>query len=156
MSDNDFIKITRECRSMAVAAKMTGMSYRSFRKKAIKLGCFNPNQSGEGIPKSNGNKIPLEEILEGKQPQYKSYKLKIRLIEEEVISDECSICGWSKKPVGAKYSPCELDHIDGNPLNHKLDNIRILCPNCHSLTKTYRFRRGKTNGIEHLEVKTLE
>ena len=59
-----------------------------------------------------------------------------------------------KKPEGAKYTPCELDHIDGNPTNHNLTNLRLICPNCHALTKTYRFRRGKTN--ESLGRKLLD
>ena len=42
-------------------------------------------------------------------------------------------------------TPCELDHINGDPTDHRLENLRLICPNCHSLTPTYRFRRGKTN-----------
>jgi len=34
--------------------------------------------------------------------------------------------------------PLELDHIDGNHQNNALDNLRLLCPNCHSLTPTFR------------------
>jgi len=155
MNDKDFIEITNSCQSMAVAAKKTGMSYRNFRKKAVGLNCFNSNQSGKGISKKSGIKIPLNEILEGKHPQYQSYKLKKRLILEGIFADECSVCGWNKKPEGSDFSPCELDHIDGNPLNHELNNLRIICPNCHSLTETYRFRRGRTN-FEHQEWKPLE
>ena len=33
----------------------------------------------------------------------------------EKFQNKCQICGWNKKPEGAKYTPCELDHIDGNP-----------------------------------------
>jgi len=143
-SDEEFVKITQTCQTMAQASKLLGMSYKSFRKKAIELNCFNPNQSGKGT-KKNMPSISTEDILAGKYPSYQTYKLKKRLIEEGYLEDKCSICGWDKKPEGAKYTPCELDHINGNPTDHRLENLRIICPNCHSLTKTYRFRRGKTN-----------
>ena len=159
MTDEKFIEIVNNCGTMVFAAKTTGMAYSTFIRKAKKLGCYNPNQGskGEKKPKKNGlGKIPLKEILEGRQPQYQTYKLKRRLIEEHILEDKCSICGWDKKPEGSDFSPCELDHIDGNPTNHELENLRILCPNCHSLTETYRFRRGKTNGIEHQDTKVLE
>lgn len=48
-------------------------------------------------------------------------------------------CGWDKsKPIKV-----ELEHIDGNSTNNKLDNLTLLCPNCHSLTNTYK---GKNRG----------
>lgn len=143
-SDEEFIEIAKSSNSMSRAAKLLGMSYKSFRKKAIELNCFNPNQSGKGT-KKNMPSISTEDILAGKYPSYQTYKLKKRLINEGYLEDKCSICGWDKKPEGAKYTPCELDHINGNPTDHRLENLRIICPNCHSLTKTYRFRRGKTN-----------
>lgn len=156
MNDKEFIQIVEKCETMALASKKTHMAYTSFIRKAKRLNCYKPNQGRRGIKKPSDRKIPLSEILEGKHPQYQSYKLKIRLIQENILKDECSICGWNKKSNGQKFTSCELDHIDGNPLNHKLENLHILCPNCHSLTKTYRFRRGKANGNEHQETKVLD
>lgn len=146
MKDEDFIATVNECGTMAYAAKKLGMAYSTFIRRAKKLGCYNPNQGSKGISRTKRYLIPLEEILDGKQPQFQSYKLKIRLLKEGMIEDECSICGWGEKPEGAEYSPCELDHINGDPTDHRFENLRMLCPNCHSLTKTYRFRRGNTNG----------
>ncbi len=152
MNDQQFIKIVNECKTMAFAAKKVGMAYLTFIRKAKKLGCYNPNHGGKGIKKGPyKSRIPTKEILEGKHPQFQSYKLKRRLIDEGIFEDRCSIpdCGWDKKPYGSEYSTCELDHINGDPCDHRLENLRIICPNCHSLTKSYRFRRGRTNGIEH-------
>ena len=76
------------------------------------------------------------EIFENKHPQYQTNKLRIRLIKEGIKEHECESCGireWMNNPISL-----ELDHIDGNKTNHSLDNLRILCPNCHSQTSTYR------------------
>ena len=53
----------------------------------------------------------------------------------------CEVCGiseWRGQP-----APIELDHKDGNPLNNELNNLRLICPNCHAQTKTYK---GKNKG----------
>lgn len=143
-TDDEIVRITENCHSMAQAAKLCGMSYTTFIRKAKSLSCYRPNPSGKGMSK-NRPSILTEDILAGKYPSYQTYKLKVRLIDEGHLEDKCSICGWSGKPEGSKYSACELDHINGNPTDHRLENLRIICPNCHSLTDTYRFRRGKTN-----------
>ena len=156
MTDTEFIKTVNECKTMAYASKKLGMAYSTFIRKAKKLKCYKPNQGAKGTKKLSGTKIPLNEILDGKHPQFQSYKLKKRLIEESLLKDECSICGWDEKPSSNEFTPCELDHINGDSLDHRLCNLRILCPNCHSLTKTYRFRRGKNNLIEHQDTKVLE
>ena len=51
---------------------------------------------------------------------------------------KCSQCGWGEINPTTKRIPLEIDHIDGDFLNSSLENLRVLCPNCHSLTSTYR------------------
>lgn len=51
---------------------------------------------------------------------------------------KCEICGWNQKNQYSNKIPLETDHIDGNHKNNKLENLRVLCPNCHSLTPTYK------------------
>lgn len=50
----------------------------------------------------------------------------------------CGIDSWMNKPI-----TLHLDHIDGNDKNNNRDNLRILCPNCHSQTDTYGFKKRK-------------
>lgn len=52
----------------------------------------------------------------------------------------CKIEDWNKKPI-----VMELEHIDGNSQNNNLENLALICPNCHSQTPTYK-NRNKGNG----------
>jgi hypothetical protein len=140
MSDDHFIKVCLESETMAKAATKLGLHFNSFKRRALKLGVYKPNQSGLGI-KKNTPSISISEILEGKHPYYQTYKLKRRLIKEGIKQNKCEVCGlisWLGKELS-----CELDHIDGDRTNHKIDNLRILCPNCHSQTETYRAKNIK-------------
>jgi ribosomal protein L44E len=125
---------------MAEAASKLPINIKTFTTYCKKLGIYKPNQSGKGTNKVRPC-IPLQEILEGLHPQYQTYKLKNRLISEGIFSAICSSCNfteWLNDPI-----PLELDHIDGNPFNHRLINLRLLCPNCHAKTPTYRAKNKR-------------
>jgi hypothetical protein len=70
--------------------------------------------------------------------QYKNY-----LIEK--YGNKCMECGWGEKNPKSNTIPIELEHIDGNSSNNNLCNLKLLCPNCHSLTPTYK-GANKGNG----------
>lgn len=87
-----------------------------------------------------GHKRPLSEYLSNNFPTT-SHRLRLRLISENIFEHKCSSCNlntWKDRPI-----PLELDHIDGNHSNNNLDNLRLLCPNCHSLTDTFRGKNKK-------------
>ncbi|MEX0877762.1 MAG: HNH endonuclease signature motif containing protein [Candidatus Spechtbacterales bacterium] len=79
---------------------------------------------------------PIEEILV-KNSTYQSYKLKKRLFSEGLKKTKCELCGWAQRSVDGRI-PVELDHINGDKNDNRLKNLRILCPNCHSLQPTHR------------------
>lgn len=59
--------------------------------------------------------------------------------------EKCLKCGWSERNLVTKNIPIELDHIDGDFTNNAITNLTLLCPNCHSLTSTYK-GANKKNG----------
>lgn len=84
---------------------------------------------------------PLEEILV-ENSSYKSQDLKRRLITAGLKEDICEICGqhnvWNGKPL-----VLQLDHINGNHYDNRLENLRVVCPNCHTQTDTFANRKNK-------------
>lgn len=54
------------------------------------------------------------------------------------FGESCMECGWNKINSKTGKIPIELEHIDGNHKNHNISNLKLLCPNCHSLTPTYK------------------
>lgn len=53
-------------------------------------------------------------------------------------NNKCSKCGWGEKNIYKNNIPLEVEHMDGNYLNNLESNLILLCPNCHSLTQTYK------------------
>jgi len=86
------------------------------------------------------NTRPLDAILvHGKLEN--TWRLKNRLIRESLKEKLCENCGktqWLGLPI-----PLELHHKDGDRINNALQNIELLCPNCHSLTDNYRGSKKK-------------
>jgi hypothetical protein len=86
----------------------------------------------------NKEKLPLDKVLV-KNSTYNRGSLKKRLVEEKILKYECSICEqssvWKEKPL-----VLVLDHINGISNDHRIKNLRFLCPNCNSQTSTFAGR----------------
>ncbi len=87
------------------------------------------------------DKIPLKDILV-ENSSYQSTKLKKRLVDEGIKQDRCEICGQGNK-WNDKLLVLQLDHINGIHTDDRLENLRIVCPNCHTQTDTFCTRKLK-------------
>ena len=88
------------------------------------------------------SKRPTLELLLVNGSGTQSYKLKKRLFEAGIKKPQCELCGWAEKAKDGRI-PVELDHINGSHSDNRLENLRILCPNCHSLQPTHRGKNKK-------------
>lgn len=81
-----------------------------------------------------------------KQSTKKNIKLKDRLIRDGIKEYRCEICGineWQGKPI-----VLQLHHINGNHKDNKLENLQLLCPNCHSQTENYCSKNRRVEKVD--------
>ena len=71
-------------------------------------------------------------------PVWTEVSKRVRTYLFNKYNNRCSICGWGEVNPFTGKIPLEVEHIDGNSNNTAPDNVTLLCPNCHSLTATYR------------------
>lgn len=80
--------------------------------------------------------VPVEHFLRKRKSKgIGSFRLKLRLFQEGLKQNKCEICGldeWLGKPLC-----CQLHHKSGDVFDNRLENLQILCPNCHTQTDTY-------------------
>ncbi len=137
-----------------IGLKPVGGNYRTIQ---IKLKEFNIDYShftGKGWNKPTHPKFActgqkLSAVL-STNSSITSSKLKLRLFNHKLKENKCELCGiskWLGKPI-----TCELHHINGDWTDNRLDNLQILCPNCHSQTDNFRNKKVLSAQNENSDV----
>jgi 5-methylcytosine-specific restriction endonuclease McrA len=146
-TEEDFVNAVKNNYSvrsclLALGLNATGGNYTVFKKRVKALGLDTSHFTGQGHLKNRthdwSKKKTLEEILVADSDYTNRNQIKKRLLTEGLMTYECSSCGiadWQGQPLSL-----HLDHINGINNDHRLENLRLLCPNCHSQTSTYAGR----------------
>jgi hypothetical protein len=129
--------------------KEAGGNYRTLKKAISFLSLDTSHFTGRAWNKGKtfAPKRPLSDYLEKGVP-IQSNRLRKRLLKEGTFNHVCSVCTrhtWMGNSI-----PLELDHINGDHEDNRLLNLRLLCPNCHAQTPTYRGKniaRSPSSGL---------
>jgi ribosomal protein L37E len=151
-TDDQFIQAVKESLYMTDALRKLGITTggAKFAKDLLKKlnidtsHWIDPNiLKGKNL-RPNLPEIPLEKILVENSKYVSSSDLKKKLFKYDILKEQCYECGlgntWNNKKI-----VLQIDHINGAHNDNRIENLRILCPNCHSQTDTFA---GKLNTAE--------
>lgn len=146
-------RIIKESLSFADALRKIGLASKggncsTLKKYVMQYNIDTTHFSGQrwnkGLAHTNKTSLtPIGEILK-ENTNFKSHYLKLRLVSEGLKEYKCEKCGcngeWLGKPI-----TLELHHINGNHYDNRIENLQILCPNCHSQTPNHRCKKNISN-----------
>lgn len=147
ISNEDFIKYVKESKTYSELLRKCGYANLG-NSKTIKKRINLLNLSVDHFVKyiiPAQNKTSLSEIFIENSKYNNNTNIKKKLLQEYNLEYKCIECGineWQGKKISL-----ELDHINGNNTDNRLLNLRLLCPNCHSQTPTFRIKNKLTSNI---------
>lgn len=134
------ITITRSNQQAAAYLRVSFPTYKKYAKlfkdvNGVTYYDLHKNQSGRGMikPREDDRKFKLDDILLGKHPTYPRDKLFRRIIASSYMPEQCGHCGFHQRRATDLKIPLLLNHINSNNMDHRLDNLEILCYNCFFL-----------------------
>ena len=161
-TDEDFVQAVKESLSYAqviskLHLRVAGSNYDTVKRKIRELGLDVSHMTGKAWNQGERysplrEKQPLSEILVEHSTFVNANHLRERLLSEGVKARRCECCGnseWLGQPI-----TLELHHVNGIRDDQRLENLMVLCPNCHAMTKNYRGKnkvksaQGETLGVE--------
>ena len=164
-SKEDLLRAMKVTKSVRAAARYLNCSYQHIKPyfKSFRVDDNDPNsptlfdvhknQVGKGIPKflkHHGKDPDLKKILNGElyTESFSIDKFKRRLIQEAILAEECSCCGFNEQRVSDYRVPLLINFKNGNKRDWKQENIEFLCYNCYYLTIGDIFTPKQIQGIE--------
>ena len=152
-SEADLRGAIKESRSISQLLKKLGLrpaggNYKTIKFKIKKFEIDVSHFKGRGWNKGgiqNWVKKPLSEILVENSSYTSTNNLRKRLIDEGIFEKKCNRCKmevWLDQNI-----PLELEHINGISSDNRLENLELLCPNCHAFTPTYRGKNVKDRKV---------
>ena len=144
VSNEEFQNIVQQANSYSDCLRALGLgtnggsSTDTLKRRIAELDCDISHFGKKEKTQSPQAKYSLDEILIENSTYANISRLKERLIKEGRLEYKCQNCGikeWQSKPLSL-----HLDHINGKNNDHRIENLRFLCPNCHSQTDTYAGR----------------
>jgi len=109
----------------------TGGNYDTIKRKINELDLDTSHFTGQAWIQKGSSVKKFDELT-------KTESIKKRLIKERgYICQSCNLSTWLNKPI-----TLELEHISGDRLNNTRENLKLLCPNCHAQTHTWRRRKS--------------
>lgn len=136
---NDILQWISEHRSKAYMCQQLHCKQDTLNSYLKKMNIeYNGNQGSVGYKPHDSGYIPLEQYLQ-KSTCIRFHSVREKMIREGYKQDACELCGLSEWQ--GKKLTLEVHHKDGNHYNNTLDNLQLLCPNCHSIQESHKKSR---------------
>lgn len=141
LSKEEFINIIQQCFSrreffIKLNMRLSGSSCKILNRRIKEDNVDISHFKSPSLLRKTKGEIPLSELLVKNSRYISSSSLKSKLIKHKLLKYQCCICNNDGNHFG-KPLVLQLDHINGERNDNRIENLRILCPNCHTQTETF-------------------